>query len=988
MAFILADAIRETTAVAGVAAVTVTGPVAGFRSFASACAVGDTFGYRIQHRLLGEWEIGVGTLTSPTTWTRTPLYSSAGTGLPCSFSTGDKDAMLVALADQSFLQKAGGTLTGPLVLAGAPSQPLHPATKQYADDLAAPKTRTIAGTSDTPSSADIGSFLRCTSGSPTVITAHDLGATGRYRVAQQGAGQVSIAAGLNVNLISDKSPPAFATLGRGSILDVMTDGAGNVLVSGATAAGVVAPTSGVYSGTLSLSAAPASYQVMQRTTRTGGAFGKGTSPVSIGLSATAAVTQLDYRLRDFDTPAGNALVDWTQAATSLPSGAQNVQLTLPATNKWYILDLRPNGDASKIVSTVARFGCGEVMALYGQDLVQDGITPTNNDTATTLASLSLAPTPLGSCYAVTANAAGTLSNNPPGWTLAADSGTAYRGALVAELLVRGVAATAVVCGIIGYGQAGQTIANLSSGAAYTNFTGLLTSGTQRGAGPGTFLFVQGQDDAKAGTSAASYTAALQSLIGALASAFPTSSFKSVIGTIGSHSDTTYVPTAANISAIRLGALNYASGLPTAAVVTPLDVTLHSDGWRYTQAGQRILARHLVRALATLHSIAAFGDAGPTITGASRAAGSANVVLSVAQAGGSALAASGTITGQFQVFNAGTTTGPLTVNSVALTNATTITLTLSAAPADGQALDVYYRRPADLAAALTGFIADNNTADGYTVGRTLAFSRTTAFACAAPGSVAWAPSAISSLVYATDPNDTTLVPDDGSGRVQFAKHLYDPAKYLQSPNGTNRPTLTINEGVSGTKRVMTLGFNKYLHAGGANFAALTNLFNGAFASTSGTIVLAVKLLADDGQWAEPFTWADTDANEYIDLKQRGTQTGNAQGGTSFQLRDAAATYKAMTSTDDTGWFVFSCVKATNSLTIRKTGTQVATVVYGGSDSFTAADFVMNATLSGGLVVNTGDAYTQALGGMVIAGSALSGSDLTNAEAWVKATIGMP
>lgn len=48
--------------------------------------------------------------------------------------TGDSTALALAIAER--LAKAGGTMTGPIVLAGAPSQDLHPATKKYVDDAA------------------------------------------------------------------------------------------------------------------------------------------------------------------------------------------------------------------------------------------------------------------------------------------------------------------------------------------------------------------------------------------------------------------------------------------------------------------------------------------------------------------------------------------------------------------------------------------------------------------------------------------------------------------------------------------------------------------------------------------------------------------------------------------------------------------------------------------------------------------------------------
>lgn len=51
-----------------------------------------------------------------------------------------------AIAGGDFLPLAGGTLTGPLILAGAPTADLHPATKKYTDDAVKAKQDAITGT--------------------------------------------------------------------------------------------------------------------------------------------------------------------------------------------------------------------------------------------------------------------------------------------------------------------------------------------------------------------------------------------------------------------------------------------------------------------------------------------------------------------------------------------------------------------------------------------------------------------------------------------------------------------------------------------------------------------------------------------------------------------------------------------------------------------------------------------------------------------------
>lgn len=990
MAFILADRIRETTEVVGnTTTVLLIGAVDGYRRFSEAVAINDTFNYVIQSAG-AEWELGRGTMLSATQFARTPLLSDQGEETLSSLPAGVKDVFLVATAAGSYTRKDGDTMTGPLILFGAPTADLHAATKTYVDLVAGPRLRTVPITTDTPTTSDINGLISYTSTDPVTITADDLGLGATYRVAQLGDGPLTIAAGTGVNLLSDKTVPSFTTAARGAVLTVVSDGAGTVLVSGNTAGAGGGVPSGSYSGTLAIGAAPASYQVLQRATRTGGAFSKGNGVVTLGLTPSVAVTTLEYRLRDFDVST-TTLVDWTSAASALPAGAQTVALSLPAHNKWYALDLRPNGDDTKTVSLTARFGVGEVIALYGQDLAQDAITPTNNDTTTTLASLSITPSLYGAIYAITSTAAGVLSNNPPSWAPPADA-TFYKSAFAAELLNRAVTSSTVCCGIIGMGKIATTLANLSSPAtAYTTFTGLLTSGTVCGKGFGTLMLTHGHDDAKAGTSAATYASQLTTLVNALATAFPGVSFKTLVASIPSVVDITYITDLLSINAIRQGALNYvAANTATALFIPTFDCTLHTDNWRLTQAGQRTQARHFARGFANAIGAATNADLGPSIVSADRAASSAAVVLTMAQSSGTAFQTGvGTLTSLFKVYEAGTTLSPLTISSAVLTNATTITLTLSAAPADDMALDIYYRRPYDTATSAASAIYDNNTADAIgTTGRLLALTTTAAVVCDAPGSVAFAPSALGTvLVYATDTNSTASAPDDGTGKVQFLRHLYDSAKFLQQPTAANRPQIVTNSGASGTKRVLTLGNNRFLRGNGTGFNALINLFNGAMASTTGTICLAVQLVTDDLAWSEPWVFPAADGSQWFHLHHRGT------GDLRFRVHDAASVEgnATDTTTTRTGWFCVTCIKNGTSVIIRVDGTQMASATYGGSASFTAGDFLMNATMvppDGALLSDGGDNNTVAIGGMVVTSTALGGTDLSNVEDWVKATVGLP
>lgn len=90
MALVLKDRVRESSATSGTGSVTLAGAFTGYQTFDSVVANGSTVYYTIHNTTSpndGEWEVGVGTFTSPTTLSRdTVLSSSAGGTTKVSFS--------------------------------------------------------------------------------------------------------------------------------------------------------------------------------------------------------------------------------------------------------------------------------------------------------------------------------------------------------------------------------------------------------------------------------------------------------------------------------------------------------------------------------------------------------------------------------------------------------------------------------------------------------------------------------------------------------------------------------------------------------------------------------------------------------------------------------------------------------------------------------------------------------------------------------------
>jgi len=90
MALVLKDRVRESSTTSGTGSITLAGAYTGYQSFATAVASGSTVYYTIRNTTSGndgEWEVGVGTFTSPATLSRDTVFSSSTGGTKVSFSS-------------------------------------------------------------------------------------------------------------------------------------------------------------------------------------------------------------------------------------------------------------------------------------------------------------------------------------------------------------------------------------------------------------------------------------------------------------------------------------------------------------------------------------------------------------------------------------------------------------------------------------------------------------------------------------------------------------------------------------------------------------------------------------------------------------------------------------------------------------------------------------------------------------------------------------
>ena len=92
MALVLKDRVKETSSSSGAGSITLGGAFPGYQTFNAAIATGSTVYYTIHNLTAGfdtEWEVGLGTFTSPATLARnTVLSSSAGAPTKTNFTAG------------------------------------------------------------------------------------------------------------------------------------------------------------------------------------------------------------------------------------------------------------------------------------------------------------------------------------------------------------------------------------------------------------------------------------------------------------------------------------------------------------------------------------------------------------------------------------------------------------------------------------------------------------------------------------------------------------------------------------------------------------------------------------------------------------------------------------------------------------------------------------------------------------------------------------
>lgn len=101
MALQLKDRVLETASAPGTGTVTLLGASLGYQSFNTAVTSGSTVYYTIADLGGANWEVGLGTFTSPDQLVRNTVYSSSNAGATVNFSTGTQNVFITYPAEQS-----------------------------------------------------------------------------------------------------------------------------------------------------------------------------------------------------------------------------------------------------------------------------------------------------------------------------------------------------------------------------------------------------------------------------------------------------------------------------------------------------------------------------------------------------------------------------------------------------------------------------------------------------------------------------------------------------------------------------------------------------------------------------------------------------------------------------------------------------------------------------------------------------------------------
>jgi hypothetical protein len=208
--------------------------------------------------------------------------------------------------------------------------------------------------------------------------------------------------------------------------------------------------------------------------------------------------------------------------------------------------------------------------------------------------------------------------------------------------------------------------------------------------------------------------------------------------------------------------------------------------------------------------------------------------------------------------------------------------------------------------------------------------------------------------------------------------YDTSKYIEQPTSTERPRIVTGSGASGTKRTLYFGgpgealWMRTDTGMAAPFTALIGAFNSTNPTTTGaaTYIAAIEMHSEFGRFQRLGFWARLDGSGPVQIRQNTGNLGALWGGTA----------DSVTTSQRSGWRLLTMIFGAGTLTFRLDGTQIGAKAIASTTAVSSQMFRLGADEA---VVDP----PASVAGLLVASTALSGTDLTNAEAWVKTTAGL-
>lgn len=242
---------------------------------------------------------------------------------------------------------------------------------------------------------------------------------------------------------------------------------------------------------------------------------------------------------------------------------------------------------------------------------------------------------------------------------------------------------------------------------------------------------------------------------------------------------------------------------------------------------------------------------------------------------------------------------------------------------------------------------------------------------------WSP-AMASSVFTWDTTNSTAMPNDGSGKVQFLYDIYDNTKALAQSTSANRPLISTAGGVGNNKRVMSLISNPVCIRSDDAAALGGNVIKAAADTTDVRVgdfyyVLAAKETSISTV-NRILGWFNVAGTQFSSLRY--TASGR---GVSIQGAGGAA-QTADQAVQDTNMHVFEVIKTGASVVFKLDGTQVATVTLTQTGGIAGDLFILGGAQAGG-------AFIGQLGPGFFTKTLPSAADQTRARNWVASRMGV-